>query len=343
VREIAFALGILIAASCPPYAAADMNAPQPRIDFERGINLSSAEFNGDKIPGKYGTDYVYPNAQELAYYHSRGFEVVRLPFLWQRLQPALFGELDPAELERIKQFVSDAGALHMRVILDPHNFGRYPLNGKDFLIGTEDVPNAAFADFWKRVTKEFVGEGAIYGFSLMNEPHDSGGLWKPAVQAALDAIRSVDRDRLILAPGDQWSGAWSWNLYNSDFILNDPDNKLIYEAHQYFDSNHSGTYQGSYDSDRAYPDIGINSVRPFADWLHAHHVRGIITEFGVPNSDPRWLEVIDRLLPWLAQNDIPWVYWAGGPWWGDYPLSAEPKDGVDAPIMAILAKKRPAH
>jgi endoglucanase len=382
VREIALVVGILIAVSCashtahgagdggaiargrasgtaflsPPQpaanghlvsagelAAAPAKTPQPRVNFQRGINLSGAEQGPGKLPVIYGTDYVYPTAEELAYYHSRGFEVVRLPIRWERLQPALFGDLDAAELARIEQFVSEAGALNMRVILDPHNYGRYPLNGNDTLIGTSGVPNEAFADFWKRLTKEFVGEKAIYGFSLMNEPHDSKGLWKASAQAGVDAIRSVDRDRLILAPGDQWSGAWSWNVYNSNFLLNDPEKKLIYEAHQYFDSNHSGTYQGTYDSNHAYPNIGIDRVRPFSKWLRKHHVQGIITEFGAPNDDPRWLEVVDRLLTWLNRNDIPWVYWAGGPRWGDYPLSAEPKDGVDAPVMAILAKKRPAH
>jgi endoglucanase len=47
---------------------------------------------------------------------------------------------------------------------------------------------------------------------------------------------------------------------------------------------------------------------------------------------------VERLLVFLAQEKIPWTYWAGGPWWGNYALSAEPKNGVDAPIMAVLAK-----
>jgi endoglucanase len=41
----------------------------------------------------------------------------------------------------------------------------------------------------------------------------------------------------------------------------------------------------------------------------------------------------------LAHEDIPWVYWAGGPWWGNYRLSAEPKKGIDAPIMSVLTKQ----
>jgi len=34
--------------------------------------------------------------------------------------------------------------------------------------------------------------------------------------------------------------------------------------------------------------------RPFAEWLRQHALRGIITELGVPNDDPRWLELTAR-------------------------------------------------
>jgi hypothetical protein len=32
------------------------------------------------------------------------------------------------------------------------------------------------------------------------------------------------------------------------------------------------------------------------------------------------------------------TYWAGGPWWGDYHLAVEPRDGQDRPQMAVLAR-----
>jgi endoglucanase len=200
------------------------------------------------------------------------------------------------------------------------------------------VPIDAFADFSYKVAKAFIGNDAIYALSLMNEPHDSNGLWKQTAQAGLDAIRRADHKRLVLAPGDQWSGAWSWRHYNNDFLLDDAASHIMYEAHQYFDIDHSGSYKQVYTLDGASPDGGVEWVRPFAEWLKEHRVKGIITEFGVPNDDPRWLDLTRRLLAYLAQENIPWTYWAGGPWWGNYRLSAEPKNGVDAPIMAVLTK-----
>jgi endoglucanase len=327
-------IGILGCLSWPQLLASSPTGPY----FKRGIGISGAELNPDHNPAVYGKDYVYPSVRELNYYANKGFTVLRLPYRWERLQPSLFGNLDPVELDRIKNTLASAKARNMQVILSPHNYGRYFRDGTETLIGTANVPIEAFADFSYKVASAFAGNDAIYALSLMNEPHDSQGFWKKTAQAGLDAIRAADRERLVLAPGDEWSGAWSWKLYNDDFILDDPADHIRYEAHQYFDFDHSGTYKLGYTLNGASPDRGVEWVRPFAEWLKLHRLKGIITEFGVPNDDPRWLELTDRLLAYLAQQSIPWTYWAGGPWWGDYPLSAEPTKGVDAPVMSILTK-----
>lgn len=306
--------------------------------FARGINLSSASFNDTHSPGVYGTDYIYPSPEDLDYYANKGFAVVRLTYLWDRLQHSLFGELDRAELSRIKNIVAAARARKIQVILSPHNFGRYPINGIRTLIGTPGVPIEAFADFSHKVAAAFAGNDAIYALSLMNEPHDLEGMWKPTAQAGLNAIRSADPERLVLAPGDHWSSAHGWQQYNADFLLQDTADRVMYEAHQYFDADHTGTYKVGYTLSGASPDRGIEWIRPFVDWLRQHRQKGVITEFGVPNDDARWLELLQSLLSYLAQEKIPWTYWTGGPWWGTYKLSVEPKNGVDAPVMTVLTK-----
>jgi endoglucanase len=324
--------------SAPVVSGTSETAVLNRVYFSRGIALSGGEYNEKRNSAVYGHDYIYPSPQELDYYAQKGFAVVRLPYRWERLQRVLFGSLDVAELVRISRVVSAAADRHMQVILSPHNFGRRLHEGKQTLIGTDGVTVEAFADFSNKVARAFAGNDAIYGLSLMNEPHDSQNLWKQTAQAALDGIRRADRNRLVLVPGDEWSGAWSWKQFNDDFLLNDPANRIVYEAHQFFDIDHSGAYKTSYTLNGATPDRGVEWVRPFAEWLKQHGQKGIITEFGVPNNDPRWLELTHRLLLYLAQEKIPWTYWAGGPWWGDYPLSAEPRNGIDAPIMTVLTK-----
>src|SRR5689334_15324327 len=158
-------------------------AAPDRVEFSRGINLSGGENNAKRNPAVYGHDYIYPSPEELNYYAQKGFAVVRLPYRWERLQRVLFGDLDGAELGRLKQVVSAAADQHMQVILSPHNFGRYLHDGKDTLIGTDGVSIEAFADFSHKVAQAFAGNDAIYGLSLMNEPHDSQSLWQQTAQA----------------------------------------------------------------------------------------------------------------------------------------------------------------
>ena len=275
-----------------------------------GINLSGAEFGSGNT---YGRDYHYPGIGEIKYYAERGAELIRLPFDWERMQPTAGGPLNPIELGRLKQFLADAHSVGVNVIVDLHNYGRY--YGKT--IGSGSVSNAQFADFWQKLAGAIKGSPALVGYGLMNEPHDMGGagIWKAAAQAAVDAIRRVDGTEAIYASGDGWSGAHSWLRFNKDFILRDPANNIIYEAHQYFDRNSSGTYVGSYDQEGAYANVGVDRLKPFVDWLKANNLKGFIGEFGVPSNDDRWLEVQERAIEYMEANGIAGTGWGGGFWW----------------------------
>ncbi len=306
----------------------------PLGGYRRGVNLAGAEFGESKLPGTYGVDYTYPTAAELDYYQSKGLTLIRLPFRWERLQRGLYGPLDGAELGYLDQIVAAAHARGMQVILDPHNYARY----QGQLIGSAAVPNAAFADFWRKLAGHYRDESAIWAYGLMNEPHDTGGLWPMAAQAGVDGIRAADAGHLILVPGDQWSGAWSWQQANANLWISDPANNVMYEAHQYFDADSSGTYALSYDTQGAYPTLGVDRVKPFVAWLQARGARGFIGEYGVPDNDTRWLTVLDTFLSYLDATGIGGTYWAGGPWWGSYPLAVDPRDGQDRPQLPILVR-----
>ncbi len=221
----------------------------------------------------------------------------------------------------------------MRLLLDPHNYARY----RGQIIGTGAVPLAAFRDFWQRVAAHYRDEAAVWAYGLMNEPHDTGGLWPQAAQAGVDGVRAGDPGKPILVPGEGWSGAWTWPQYNAALAIVDPADNTYYEAHQYFDRDGSGTYGGGYDGDGAYPTIGVERLRPFTDWLAARGARGFLGEYGVPDNDPRWLTVLDNFLGALDAAGLGGTYWAGGPWWGSYPLAVEPRDSQDRPQLAILA------
>src|SRR5581483_7507352 len=108
-----------------------------------GVNLSGAEF-GTALPGTFGTDYTYPNQNEVDYFKSRGMNIIRLPFLWERLQHTNHGAFDTAELGRLTNFVAGTTAKGVYVLLDPHNYARYYGN----VIGSTNLPVSDFTNLW---------------------------------------------------------------------------------------------------------------------------------------------------------------------------------------------------
>lgn len=326
------------ATATPPLPTPTLTPAPPAGGFSRGVNLAGAEFGEGVLPGTYGVHYTYPTPAELDYYRGKGLTLVRLPFRWERVQRGLYAPLDGEELARLDGVVAAARERGMRLILDPHNYARYRTVAGDQLIGSSAVPNAAFADFWRRLAAHYRDEPAIWAYGLMNEPHDTGGLWPAAAQAGVDGIRAADPTRTILVPGDGWSGAWSWRQHNENLAVHDPANNIVYEAHQYFDADKSGGYRLGYDGEGAYPTVGVDRAKPFVDWLKARGARGFFGEYGVPDTDPRWLTVLDNFLGYLDAEGLGGTYWAGGPWWGDYPLSVEPRGGQDRPQLPVLVR-----
>lgn len=298
-----------------------------------GINLSGAEFGSQS---RYGKDYIYPSLTDLQFYAERGVELVRLPIKWERMQAAPGGALNPAELAHLQQFLADADSLGMKVIVDLHNYGRYAGN----VVGSAELPSSVFADFWQKMAGAIGKSPALLGYDLMNEPHDMNGgtSWKQSAQTAVDAIRAVDMDHKIYVEGTNWAGAKSWTLANNDLVINDPAAKIVYEAHVYFDNDGSGTYDQSYDGERAYAAIGADRIKNFTDWLSAHNAEGFIGEFAVPSSDPRWLTVLDNFLTALDELGMDGAYWGAGPWFGNYPLGLRDGQGQARPQLEVLER-----
>jgi aryl-phospho-beta-D-glucosidase BglC (GH1 family) len=309
--------------------------------FELGVNLSGAESSAPSVngPGRYGFDYTYPSVTQLDYFQAKGLTLVRLPFSWERIEPDLgSAQLSQEEVARIGAFLDEAHIRGMKVVLDLHNYGRY--FGEP--IGSEAVPIAAFADVWFKLASEFKDHPAVYGYGIMNEPHDMGGpdVWPTAAQEAVDAIRAADADqadrKAIIVSGDAWSGAWTWKSANADLAVSDPADNVLYEAHQYFDRSGAGVYAGSYDAEGAYPGIAADRLKPFLEWLDEHDAKGFVGEIGVPGDDPRWLEVLDSAMALLKEHDVPSTYWLAGPWSKNDPLSVEPRGGEDRPQLEVL-------
>jgi len=125
--------------------------------------------------------------------------------------------------------------------------------------------------------------------------------------------------------------------------LTDPSDKIVYEMHQYLDSDGSGTSDVCVSS-----TIGAERVAEATKWLQANGKKGIIGEFAGGANDVCKSAVAGLLDSLVASSDV-WLgamWWGGGPWWfvtldtllqcsrtnlcyrGDYIFSFEPEAGT---------------
>lgn len=310
---------------------------QKCIKATGGINLAGAGFSSNKIPGRLGYDYKFPDYKDLLYYKKKGFKIMRLSILWERIQSNLYSDLRHSYLNEIKYFLDKAEELNLLVLIDLHNYGRY----KKEIIGNEQVPNDAFFDVWYKIASELKDYPALYAYGLMNEPHNTKGHWHKVAQYGVNGIRLADKKHTIYVDGDNWSSSWKWPKSNPKPFVNDPENNLVYEAHIYFDKDSSGVYKNKNDILKI-KDV-TKRIIPFVNWLKRYHLKGAIGEWGVPTNDPNWLPVANEFLNITNAHCLDWYVWAGGAWGKNYPLSLEPINQKDKLLLLFLSKKLKAN
>ncbi|MDP6762512.1 MAG: glycoside hydrolase family 5 protein [Planctomycetota bacterium] len=336
-------------------------ASVPVEQTPRGINIAGAEFGTEKrefsalTPGVHGVDYVYCSPTTLRYFSQQGMNLVRMPFRWERLQHRPGGELDQVELARIVDFLDAASNNRCRVVLDLHNYGRYVTGESRFPEGRiVDADPTSFgavtrdhlAILWLRLGGHVRDHPALEAYGLMNEPHDMGeASWHAISQHVVDMLRMYGDTTTVWVSGDQWSGSHAWTASNGPRAwIDDPADRTVYEAHTYFDADASGKYTVTFDAELARdPGLwtrGVDRLRDFADWCERNGVRGVIGEYGVPSTDSRWFPVMGSFLQEADRRGIETCYWAAGDWWDTFPLSVQPRGGLDAPQLPHIRPPR---
>ncbi|KAK0624868.1 glycoside hydrolase superfamily [Bombardia bombarda] len=285
-----------------------------------GVNQSGAEFGQGIFPGRWGTEFTFPSSSTIQTLIGQGYNTFRVAFSMERLVPTtLTASPDAAYLRNLTEtvnFITNAGAY---AILDPHNFGRY----YDKII----TDTAGFQAWWKTVAAQFASNQKVI-FDTNNEYHDMDQtLVLNLNQAAINGIRAAGAtSQYIFVEGNSYSGAWTWNTTNGNLAaLTDSQNKIVYEMHQYLDSDGSGTSTACVSS-----EIGVQRVVGATAWLRANNKVGIIGEFA-GGANGVCQTAVKGLLDHLKANSDVWqgaLWWAAGPWWGDYIYSFEPPSGT---------------
>ena len=324
-------------------AAQSANATDTSVRYS-GVNIAGGDFTPNSLPGKYGRDYIYPDPNTIAYFATKGMNIIRVPALWERIQHQLGGALDSEEMGLLDAVIGHAASKKMGVILDVHNYATY--HGS--VIGTKNLPTSALGDLWRLIAERYKNNEAVV-FELMNEPNNlPTETWLEAANVAIAEIRRTGAKNLILVPGNGWSSARSWvaghyGTPNGEAMLGvkDPANNFAYEVHQYFNADWTGT-----SGDCRSVDIGISTLSPVTQWARQYHQRVFLGEFGV-GSDRTCLDALDHAIRFMNENNdvwLGWTYWAGGTWWpNDYFTSIQPLGGKDRPQMGVLANYTTAN
>lgn len=322
----------------------------PMEDPMFGVNLSSA--SGGTIPGTMGTNYMYPRMEDLYYFKAKGVKLIRFPFRAARVvedinNPKVDADATKSDILEMKKVVAEAERLGMWVFLDAHDYAERTINGTQHLLGDDEYTAEMFGKMWGVIANEFKGYKNIWGYDLQNEPKVSAQILLECYQAAINEIRKVDTNAQIIVEGTNWASAFEW-VYgdrsdkkypeystevswaykaNSPWLLaklEDPQNKIVYQAHGYFDKDNSGTYKSGYQ------EVDYRKrYLPFLEWCKTNNKRGLIGEFGVPyneheTGDPRYMEVLDGALQLFRDYQVDATYWCAGAMYEGNSLSCQP-------------------
>ncbi|KAL2145908.1 hypothetical protein VTI28DRAFT_5990 [Corynascus sepedonium] len=298
-----------------------------------GINQSCAEFGQDTLPGQLDKHYTWPATSSIDTLLETGMNTVRVPFMMERLIPEqLTGTVNETYSQGLIDTVAHITGKGAYAIIDPHNFGRYY---EEIITDVE-----GFKAWWTTTAGLFADNENVI-FDTNNEYHDmENSLVADLNQAAIDGIRAAGAtSQYILVEGNSWSGAWTWvSSGNGESLLNlsDPEDKIIYEMHQYLDEDGSGTHEECVSG-----TIGQERLQEATEWLKANGKTAILGETaGGPND--QCIQALTGMLSFLEENsDVwsGWLWWAAGPWWADYMYSMEPPSGTA--YTAVLPSLQP--
>lgn len=209
------------------------------------IDLMIKEAVGPDFAAEFWRQFKdnYITRKDIEFIASQGANTIRLPFNYKLFTDEDYMGLTRnqdgfARIDSVVAWCRDAG---LYLILDMHDCpgGQTGDNiddghGYPWLFVSK-VSQDLFCDIWKRIAYRYKEEPVILGYELANEPiahyfEDKDALnllLEPLYKRAVNAIREVDVNHVILLGGARW---------NSDFFMFTDwkfDNNIMYTCHRY--------------------------------------------------------------------------------------------------------------
>ena len=238
----------------------------------------------------------YITREDIAYIKQTGMNSIRLPFHYKSFTDEDYLGLKSnqdgfARIDSVIKWCKEEG---LYVILDMHDApgGQTGDNiddsyGYPWLFESEESQQL-FSEIWKKIANRYKDEPAILGYDLLNEPiathfnnkEEINKHLVPVYKKGIEAIRSVDKNHIILLGGAQW---------NSNFTMFDEkaiDSKMMYTCHRYW------------------CDTLQTNLQDFVDFRTKVNLPLYMGETG-ENTD-EWVGAFRRL---MERNNMGWHFW----------------------------------
>lgn len=210
------------------------------------INQMLCQLVGPDRTAQFWQDFKdnYITRADIDFIASTGANTIRLPFHYKLFtdEDYMGGTSNDGEgfrrIDSVVTWCRDAG---MYLILDMHDApgGQTGDNiddshGYPWLFVSE--PSAKlFCDIWKEIAARYADEPVILGYELINEPiapyfdevPQLNAMLEPLHKRAVDSIRTVDKNHIILL------GAPQWNSNFEPFEDTSYDDNIMYTCHRY--------------------------------------------------------------------------------------------------------------
>ncbi|WP_338868842.1 glycoside hydrolase family 5 protein [Myxococcus stipitatus] len=294
----------------------------------RGINRAGMEY-GSEWDGWTGqTYYEMPTATqmaaELAYYKGKGFNLIRLPISWERVQHTLNGPLDTAYSNGMMNYINTATGQGFTLVLDLHNYSRYATGAFDaagnqtttyvqHLVGDGTLTMGHLADVWTKLANRVKTNPKVI-LGLMNEPYDlamTSTTWFSGIQTVINAVRATGSTQLILVPNTRGSDVGHWHTWAPGggpldsveaLTLTDSANNLAFDMHSYYPEGYGSNDESSYGA----------QLTAVTNWARTHGKKLFLSEMGIEILEPFAQAQTTNALTFMNNNRDVWLGWS--PW-----------------------------
>ncbi|MER5948461.1 cellulase family glycosylhydrolase [Streptomyces sp. NPDC001904] len=273
---------------------------------------------------------------------SLGYNTIRMPYsddIFKNTVPngitysnGLNTDLkDLTSLQVMDKIVDYAGSIGLKIVLDRH---RPDSSSQSALWYTASVPETTWITNLKALAARYLGNTAVVGIDLHNEPHDPACWgcgdasvdWRLAAERAGNAVLSVNPQLLILVEGVQTvDGQSNWWGGNLSGVAKAPvrlsvANRLVYSAHDYATS----VAQQPWFSDPSFPANMPAIWDKNWGYIFKQNIAPVwLGEFGTTlqsTVDQKWLAaLVDYVRPTrtYGADGFQWTFWSWNPDSGD--------------------------